>query len=171
MFKEILSHPQIEISLGTNYVKGNRRHCTQHTIYTGPVDAFFDFQFGKLPYRSIRFEHLHYKETELFQKVGTVNFPNEELYTRITEFKHATGQRSSGTSIVREFPTNAGDPYYPIPRAENEALYQKYRALAEAERDVTFVGRLAQYRYYNMDQVVAASLKCAAEIWARLINT
>jgi len=90
---------------------------------------------------------------------AVVNYPNENDFTRITEFKYLTAQEHSGTSIVREFPRAEGDPYYPIPRPDNEALYQRYKALADAEPDTTFVGRLAQYRYYNMDQVVAAALK------------
>jgi len=90
-----------------------------------------------------------------------VNFPNTEEFTRITEFKHLTGQTIAGTSVVREYPRAEGDPFYPIPRPENEALFKRYQALADVEEKVTFVGRLAQYRYYNMDQVVAAALSTA----------
>jgi UDP-galactopyranose mutase len=132
------------------------------------VDAFFGYCFGKLPYRSIRFEHEHLPGTRTYQPVGTVNFPNDYEYTRITEFKHLTGQAHSGTSIVREFPQDEGDPYYPIPRAANEALYQRYSALTLAETGVTFVGRLAQYRYYNMDQCVGAALKSSQYVLDKL---
>jgi UDP-galactopyranose mutase len=136
----------------------------QHVVYTGPIDAYFDYCFGPLPYRSLRFEHEHLADVEQFQEVGTVNYPNDHAFTRITEFKHLTGQQHPGTSIVREYPQSEGEPYYPIPRDENEALYQRYAALAEKEPNVTFVGRLAQYRYYNMDQVVGAALKTAENL-------
>jgi UDP-galactopyranose mutase len=96
-----------------------------------------------------------------------VNYPNRHAYTRITEFRHLTGQAHLGTSIVREYPQAEGDPYYPVPNPANEALFRRYAALADAERDVTFVGRLAQYRYFNMDQIVAAALKAAQDLLAR----
>jgi UDP-galactopyranose mutase len=133
-------------------------------VYTGPIDAYFRHVHGSLPYRSLRFEHEHLAAVEWHQSVGTVNYPNDHAYTRITEFKHLTGQRHAGTSIVREYPCADGDPYYPIPRAENEALFKRYQAMAEGERDTTFVGRLAQYRYYNMDQVVGAALAAVRRI-------
>jgi UDP-galactopyranose mutase len=93
-----------------------------------------------------------------------VNYPNDHAYTRITEFKHLTGQKHAGTSIVREYPQAEGDPYYPVPRAENEALFKRYEELTKREANVTFVGRLAQYRYYNMDQVVGAALAAAKRL-------
>jgi UDP-galactopyranose mutase len=93
------------------------------------------------------------------QPVGTVNYPNRYDYTRITEFKHLTGQSHSGTSFVREYPADDGDPYYPVPSPQNAELYRRYAELAEGERNTVFVGRLAQYRYLNMDQVVASALK------------
>jgi len=169
MFEKIIGHPNIKIELNLDYRHIKNKFEFKHTIYTGPIDEFFDFAFGRLPYRSIRFEHEHIANIEKFQPVGTVNFPSEYLYTRITEFKHATGQRHSGTSIVREYPCDEGDPFYPIPRTENESLYKKYRDLSEAQSGVTFVGRLAQYRYYNMDQVVAAAIKSTENLVRRLI--
>ncbi len=132
-----------------------------HTIYTGPINAFFDFCYGRLPYRSLRFEHEHYRDTACTQPVGTVNCPNDHSYTRVTEFKHITGQVHPGTSVMREYPCVEGEPYYPVPRPQNEMLYQRYKELAESTPAVSFVGRLAQYRYYNMDQVVAAALTSA----------
>lgn len=126
-------------------------------IYTGPVDAFFDHCYGKLPYRSLEFRHETHDQ-EVFQPVGTVNYPNDYGYTRISEFKYITGQVAPRTSVVYEYPQAEGDPYYPVPRPENAELYKKYEALADAREDVTFVGRLATYRYYNMDQVVAQAL-------------
>lgn len=106
----------------------------------------------------MRFEHQYLVDADKFQEVGTVNYPNDFEFTRITEFKHLTGQVHKGTSIVKEYPEADGDPYYPIPREENQALFEKYKDLADKLNNVTFVGRLAQYRYYNMDQVIAAAL-------------
>jgi UDP-galactopyranose mutase len=121
------------------------------------VDAFFDHRYGKLPYRSLHFEHVTVPQ-EQFQSVGTVNYPNDYGYTRISEFKYITGQQHTHTSVVYEYPRAEGDPYYPVPRPENAELYKKYEADAKAMTNVTFVGRLATYRYYNMDQVVAQAL-------------
>jgi UDP-galactopyranose mutase len=126
-------------------------------IYTGPVDAFFDYRYGKLPYRSLEFKHETH-DTAQFQIAPVVNYPNEQPYTRITEFKYLTGQEHKKTSIVYEIPQAEGDPYYPVPRKENADLYAKYKLLADSRSDVHFVGRLATYRYYNMDQIVAQSL-------------
>lgn len=158
MFERMLDHPNIALRLGVDYEDVRHRWQPVHTVYSGPVDEFFGHRLGKLPYRSLRFEHLHLADVEQLQPVGTVNYPNDHAYTRITEFKHLTGEQHRGTSIVRELPQAEGDPYYPIPAAANEALYQRYRELAEQAVNTTFIGRLAQYRYYNMDQVVAAAL-------------
>jgi UDP-galactopyranose mutase len=161
MFKRMLDHPNIRIEVGVDFAAVRERIEWETLFYTGPIDEYFGFCYGRLSYRSLRFEHEHLAATHRFQPVGTVNYPNDEMFTRITEFKYLTGQEHAGTSIVREYPQADGDPYYPIPRPENQELYQKYRALADAEQNVFFVGRLAQYRYYNMDQVVAAALKLA----------
>ena len=126
-------------------------------IYSGPIDEFFDYRFGKLPYRSLAFRHETH-ETEVFQPVAVVNYPNDYAFTRITEFKHLTGQTHAKTSIVYEYPQDEGDPYYPIPRRENAELYALYNALAKQNPRVHFVGRLGTYKYYNMDQIVAQSL-------------
>jgi UDP-galactopyranose mutase len=126
-------------------------------IFTGPVDEYFDYRFGPLPYRSLEFRH-RTLDRERFQPVAVVNHPNEHDYTRVTEFKHLTGQSHPRTSVVYEYPQAAGDPYYPIPRPENAELYKRYQALADVTPRVHFVGRLATYRYYNMDQVVAQAL-------------
>jgi UDP-galactopyranose mutase len=159
MFERMLSHPLIEVRTSTDLAAVREAEDYGMLVYTGPVDAFFDHRFGPLPYRSLRFE-FETLANERYQPVGTVNYPDETAvpFTRITEFKHLTGQRHPATTIVREFPTAEGDPYYPIPRPENAELYRRYQALAEARRDVHFVGRLATYRYYNMDQVVAQAL-------------
>jgi UDP-galactopyranose mutase len=126
-------------------------------IYTGPIDYYFDYCYGKLPYRSLEFK-FETVETEVFQPTGTVNYPNEHPYTRVTEFKYLTGQKHPKTTMVYEYPKAEGDPYYPVPRPENAELYKKYQALADETPNVHFVGRLATYKYYNMDQVVAQSL-------------
>ena len=160
MFERMLDHPNIELQLGADYFEIRDTLKERHIIYTGPIDAFFDYRFGKLPYRSLVFEHHHLPDTERIQEVAVYNYPGPECpYTRITDFKHLTGQCHSGTSIVRESSAAEGDPYYPIPRPENDMIFRQYEALAKERKDVTFVGRLAQYRYYNMDQVVDSALK------------
>src|SRR4051812_33126202 len=157
MFESMLDHPNIKVMLNTDYREVVDVLPWKHMIYTGPVDAFFNFKYGKLPYRSLEFKHVTLPQ-EQFQEVGTVNYPNDYGYTRISEFKHITGQEHPTTSIVYEFPRAEGDPYYPVPKAENAELYRKYEAEADAMENVTFVGRLATYKYYNMDQVVAQAL-------------
>ena len=164
MFARMLDHPNIRIEVGTDFEAMRNRVRWKTLFYTGPIDEYFHYCYGKLPYRSLRFEHEHLADVEKFQPVGTVNYPNKHDFTRITEFKYLTGQQHPGTSIVREYPEAEGDPYYPIPRTENHGLYQRYKALADEERNVYFVGRLAQYRYYNMDQVVAAALTLMVRI-------
>ena len=158
MFQRMLDHPNITIMLGTDYRDVKDEVDAAHLIYTGPVDEYFDWRFGKLPYRSLRFVHSTI-DAEQYQPVGTVNFPAEDVpYTRISEYKHLTGQQHRQTSITLEYPSAEGDPYYPVPRPENQALYKRYEALADATKGVTFVGRLATYRYYNMDQIVGQAL-------------
>jgi UDP-galactopyranose mutase len=157
MFERMLRHPNIKVMLNTDYREVVEVIPWQRMIYTGPIDEFFNHRYGRLPYRSLEFDHVNLPQ-ERFQDVGTVNYPNDYAYTRITEFKHITGQRHPTTSIVYEYPRADGDPYYPVPRPENAALYQRYQAEAERLTDVTFVGRLATYRYYNMDQVVGQAL-------------
>ena len=157
MFERMLDHPNIKIMLNTDYRDIERIIPYKEMIYTGPVDEFFDFRHGKLPYRSLEFKH-ETKDMEVYQSAPVVNYPNDNLYTRITEFKYLTGQEHSKTSIVYEYPRAEGDPYYPVPRPENAELYAKYKALADETPGVYFVGRLATYKYYNMDQVVAQAL-------------
>lgn len=164
MFKRMLDHPRIRVQLGTDFLQFRARAKWKLLVYTGSIDEYYNQCFGKLPYRSLHFEHDHLPAVAQFQPVGTVNYPNECEFTRVTEFKHLTGQKHRGTSIVREYPRAEGDPYYPIPRVENQLLYERYSRLAVTESNVCFVGRLAQYRYYNMDQVVAAALKVSRQI-------
>jgi len=166
MFGRMLDHPLITYETGVEFESVRNAISYRHLIYTGPIDAYFGYCYGRLPYRSIDFVHEHLPGRSMFQPVATVNHPNDGDYTRVTEFKYLTGQNHPGTSIVREYPKAEGDPLYPIPRKENEALYRRYKAHADACTDVTFVGRLAQYRYYDMDQVVGAALAAAARIGA-----
>lgn len=158
MFERMLDHPNIEVRLGVDYRELREQVDYGHLVYCGPIDEFFDYCYGRLPYRSLRFEHKSLAQ-EQFQAVGTVNYPVEDVpYTRISEYKHLTGQQHPTTSITYEYPSAEGDPYYPIPRRENAELYQRYHQLAEQTPGVTFLGRLGTYKYYNMDQVVGQAL-------------
>jgi UDP-galactopyranose mutase len=157
MFQKMLSHPNIKVMLNTDYKEVIDIIPHKQLIYTGPIDAYFDYCYGKLPYRSLEFK-FETIDKELFQPTGTVNYPNEQLYTRITDFKYLTGQTHPKTAIVYEFPRAEGDPYYPVPRPENAEVYKKYQQLAATMTNTYFVGRLATYKYYNMDQVVAQAL-------------
>jgi UDP-galactopyranose mutase len=170
MFERMLDHPNINIELGVDFKDVRHKVAATTLVYTGPIDEFFDYQYGPLAYRSLHFEHLHIPGNAKYQPVGTVNYPNDHSFTRITEFKHLTGQEHSGTSIVREYPRAEGDPYYPVPRPENEVLFKRYQELAVSHPHVLFVGRLAQYRYFNMDQAVAAALKAADQIMAGALS-
>jgi UDP-galactopyranose mutase len=163
LFENMLDHPNITIALNSDYHDVQREVSCEQIVYTGPVDEFFEFRFGKLPYRSLEFKHSTVR-CERFQPAPVVNYPNEHAYTRITEFKYLTGQRHRKTSIVYEFPRSEGDPYYPVPRPENALIYKQYQKLADATPNVHFVGRLATYRYYNMDQVVAQALTLVAKL-------
>ncbi len=158
MFEAMLDHPNITVRTGVEYRDIIETVDVDHIVFTGPIDEFFDFRYGKLPYRSLEFRHETHDVAE-FQPVGVVNYPDEAVpFTRITEYKHLTGQTHAKTSITYEFPRAEGDPYYPIPRPENQALFKRYEALADAQPNVTFAGRLATYRYYNMDQIVGQAL-------------
>ena len=157
MFEKMLDHPNIKVMLNCDYREIVKEISFKEMVYTGPIDEFFDYRYGKLPYRSLEFKHETH-DVEKFQPVTVVNYPNEQAFTRITEFKQLTGQEHKKTSIVYEFPQAEGDPYYPVPRKENNEIYAKYKLLSETRSDVHFVGRLATYRYYNMDQIVAQSL-------------
>ncbi len=162
LFGNMLDHPNIRILLNTDYRDVRDTLPYRELIYSGPVDEFFDYQFGKLPYRCLEFKHETLNQPQ-FQPVAVVNYPNDYEFTRITEFKHLTGQAHAKTSIVYEFSRAQGDPYYPIPRGENSALYRQYKKLAD-DAGVHFVGRLATYKYYNMDQVVAQALTLYARL-------
>jgi UDP-galactopyranose mutase len=157
MFEKMLDHPNISIMLNTDYKDLEKWVPFNKMIYTGPIDYFFNHCYGYLPYRSIEFKFKTFDQ-ENYQPTGTVNYPNDQAYTRVTEFKYLTGQKHSKTTVVFEYPKADGDPYYPVPRPENAELYKKYQLLAQTTPNVYFSGRLATYKYYNMDQVVAQSL-------------
>jgi UDP-galactopyranose mutase len=163
MFERMLDHPNIKVLLNCDYRDVDKDIPFREMIYTGPVDTYFDYCYGKLPYRSLEFKHETHDQA-VFQPAPVVNYPNEQSYTRITEFKYLTGQEHPRTSIVYEFPQAEGDPYYPVPRKENAAIYAKYQTLANRTSGVTFVGRLATYKYYNMDQIVAQALTTYGKI-------
>jgi UDP-galactopyranose mutase len=163
MFERMLAHPNIKIMLNTDYREIEGSIAYDRVVFTGPVDEYFDFRFGKLPYRSLEFK-FETLETERHQPVAVVNYPNDNGFTRITEIKHITGQQHAKTTLVTEYPRAEGDPYYPVPRPENAALYRRYQELADATDGVHFVGRLATYKYYNMDQVVAQALATYSKI-------
>jgi UDP-galactopyranose mutase len=166
LFERMLSHPNVKIMLNTDYREIEPFIPYREMIYTGPVDEFFDYRFGKLPYRSIDF-HFETLDVPVYQPVAVVNYPNDYAYTRVTEFKYLTGQEHPKTTVVYEYPRGDGDPYYPVPRKENAEIYKQYKALADATPNVRFVGRLATYKYYNMDQVVGQALALFNKLMGR----
>ena len=157
MFERMLSHPNIKILLNADYRELKDLVPHRQLVFTGPVDEYFDYCFGRLPYRSLRFQW-ETRDVPVAQPAPVINYPNDHLYTRVTEMKYLSGQEHPKTSLVYEYPTDQGDPYYPVPTPENAALYAKYKELAEATSEVQFLGRLGTYKYYNMDQVVAQAL-------------
>lgn len=170
MFERLLAHRNIKVMLNTDWREVDGLIPYREIIYTGPVDEFFNYRYGKLPYRSIQFRFETLNET-LHQPVAVINYPNDYPYTRVTEFKHLTGQEHAKTSLVYEYPQAEGDPYYPVPRPENSELYKQYKALADNTAGVHFAGRLATYKYYNMDQVVAQALALFDKIAAQATQT
>ncbi len=163
LFLRMLEHPGISLLLNTDYRSIIREISFNRMVFTGPIDEYFDFIHGPLPYRSVFFEFDTYPTDELpegkYQPVGTVTYPNDYDFTRVAEFKHFTGQIHPFTSIVRQYPQDSGEPYYPIPNEETKALYQKYSIMAKSLKNVWFLGRLANYRYFNMDQVIEKALE------------
>ena len=161
MFERMLDHPNIEVRLGVDFHEDDHGIEYDHLVYTGPVDRYFDYRFGPLPYRSLEFELVNEPTPDgsLVQPAASINFPTEEVpYTRTTEFRHMTGQTHTSSTIAYEYPRAEGDPYYPIPNDETRALYKRYAALTDELPAVTFVGRLARYQYLDMDQVVGQAL-------------
>lgn len=163
MFQRMLDHPNISVLLNTDFAEVRDLIPYRELIYTGPIDAYAGFRYGRLPYRSLRFRFETVQGSQV-QPVGTINYPNEHPFTRVTEFRQLTGQQHHLSTLVYEYPEASGDPYYPVPCQENRDLYEHYRALVSRQPGVHFVGRLATYRYYNMDQVVAQALKLYARL-------
>lgn len=159
LFRSILAHENIHILLNANWFDIRSKINYKKLVYTGPVDAYFDYKLGKLEYRSVRFEYETYHDMEFYQPVGTVNYPNDYDYTRISEYKHFTGQKLGLTTIAREYSSSTGEPFYTVPDEKNHALAEKYNAMARAACDTIFIGRLAEYKYYNMDQIVLRALE------------
>lgn len=174
--KLLLSAPNVHVHLGVDFQEVKEQWDYKHLVYTGPIDLFYEEKYDRLPYRSLTFENESYTDdhlqklgkSEFWQPAVQVNYPDEDVpYTRIVEIKHATGQEVGATTIVREYPKSfeeGDEPFYPLPNREAKYQYDKYAALAKEEKNVSFVGRLAKYRYYNMDQVVAAALTEADKI-------
>jgi UDP-galactopyranose mutase len=170
MFKKMVEHSNINVLLNVDYREVKNKVSYKHLIFTGPIDEYFDYRYGKLPYRSLEFRHVTV-DTPQFQPVAVVNYPDEKIeHTRITEYKYLTGQEHAKTALTYEIPQTEGDPYYPIPRPQNAELYKKYQALADETPNVTFVGRLATYKYYNMDQVVGQALAAYQRLAAAEAN-
>jgi UDP-galactopyranose mutase len=167
LVRRMLAHPRIDVALGVDYRDLDVR--ARKTIVTGPVDEYFDYRYGRLPYRSLRFE-FETHDVERYQAAACVNEPSEHVaHTRTTEYKYLTGQRCAKTVVSREYALEGGDPFYPIPCPESRAMHRRYEALARCEPNVTFAGRLGEYRYYNMDQVVASALAKVAELAAETV--
>ncbi len=163
MFERMLSHPNIKILLNADYREVLGVVPFAELIFTGPIDEFFDYRFGKPPYRSLEFR-FETKSVPVAQEAPVINYPNENAYTRVTEFKYLTGQEHPKTTLVYEYARASGDPYYPVPQPQNTALYKQYQDLATQTRGVHFLGRLGTYKYYNMDQVVAQALTLYAKL-------
>ncbi|PTM97173.1 UDP-galactopyranose mutase [Mycoplana dimorpha] len=166
LFENMLRSSNIHVMTQTDYRDVKDRIPHRRVIYTGPIDEYFEFCFGRLPYRSLQFEHVT-RDVPWHQPVAVVNYPQTKDYTRVTEYKHLTGQSHPKTTLSYEYPSDVGDPYYPVPNAENQERFKKYECLAMNTPDVWFVGRLATYRYYNMDQVVGQALST----FRRICNT
>ncbi|WP_294182013.1 UDP-galactopyranose mutase [uncultured Clostridium sp.] len=163
MFKNMLDHKNIKIMLNVDYFEIKDEISYKNLIYTGPIDYFFSYCFGNLPYRSLEFVQETYN-VEHYQKAGTVNYPNDYDFTRITEYKYFTGQKSPVTTIMKEYSRAEGEPYYPIPRKENKNLYKKYEEKAKKLNNAYFIGRLANYKYFNMDVVVSEAFELMNKI-------
>jgi len=173
---------KLKLLLNTDFQDVRESAEYKYLIFTGPIDAYYDFCHGSLPYRSLEFKRESFDEEALrerqpvsgkkgfWQPALQVNYPNDHSYTRIVEMKHATGQEIPNTTIVKEYPRTHSmhnEPFYPIPSSDASEIYRKYKAMADMENKVSFVGRLARYQYLNMDQVVGMALKEFERIAAR----
>lgn len=184
MFEEMMAHsPNLQVRLGVDYKDEQKNWQYRHMIFTGPIDEYYDHCYGSLPYRSLRFERETHSGEELraraaisgkeglWQPALQVNYPDLDVpYTRTVEIKHATGQKIDATTVIREFPedwTPEKEPFYPVPTDITAQLYTRYRQLADQETNVSFIGRLGTYRYYNMDQVTGMALTEAEKLIQR----
>jgi UDP-galactopyranose mutase len=168
MFEKILNHPNITVKLNTDFfsVRDALKNY-EKLFYTGPIDQFFDFKFNvkdHLEYRSINFVHETLNQ-EYFQENSVINYPNEEGFTRIVEYKYITKQKHPKTTIVKEFTTDKGDPYYPVPNPKNQSIFNEYKKEADKLQNIYFVGRLANYKYFNMDQAFKNALDLFDQLW------
>lgn len=162
IFKKMLTHKNITVKLNTDFFDYKNKiniNNFEKVFYTGPIDRFFDYQFGKkgLEYRSLQFDFRTYNK-EFFQNNSVINYPNDYDFTRIVEYKHITGQKHPKTTVSREYPTDKGDPYYPVLTRKNRLIYKKYKGLSKQLKNIYFVGRLAEYRYINMDEAFKNAL-------------
>lgn len=164
MFERMISHPNITLKLSMHYERSMRK-LAENIIWTGQIDEYFNYQFGKLPYRSLNFEFKSFFGKDYIQECEQVNYPDDDIkFTRIVEIKHATGQKCPNTTISIEYPQDEGEPYYPVPSLKNIRCYHRYHEESKKEKNVYFVGRLAQYEYLNIDQVTKFALKLYEEI-------
>ncbi len=167
MFTRMISHPRIRVRLSTSFddVRSNV-HPRVATVYSGPIDSYFGYKLGRLPWRSLEF-HFEPFQKQTVQPCVQINYPNEYEYTRTAEIKHITRQQIDTTVVSYEYPRSYGDPYYPAPAPENRILYQQYEYLAREEQKknkVFFAGRLARYTYINTDEAVQMALDTFYEI-------
>ena len=164
MFDRILDHPLIDVKLSQDYFEIKDKLVAKiATVYTGPIDKFYAYRYGKLEWRSLRFEFEHF-EQNFKQECVQINYPNDYDYTRSVEIKHVSKQEHPHTVVCKEFPQDIGDPYYPVPNKENRERYIQYKELAEKEQKIIFVGRLAEYTYINTDEAIAKALKVAEKL-------
>jgi UDP-galactopyranose mutase len=187
MFEKMMAHsPNLQVRLGVDYKEEKESWQFRHLIFTGPIDEYYDHCYGSLPYRSLRFERETHTGEELraraaisgkeglWQPALQVNYPDLDVpYTRTVEIKHATGQNIEATTVIREFPedwTPEKEPFYPVPTDVTAQLYTRYRQLADQETNVSFIGRLGTYRYYNMDQVTGMALTEAEKLIQRYLS-
>lgn len=160
MFRRMTNHKNITVALNTDFSSISTLAHFNKVVYTGPIDCFFNYAFGALPYRSLQFEHKTIDQ-EFYQVCQQVNYPNDFGYTRIVEWKHATGQKHAKTSITMEYPCKwepGKEPFYAVQTPDSEILYKKYKTAADKLTTVKFCGRLADFKYYNMDQVIGRAL-------------
>jgi UDP-galactopyranose mutase len=161
MINNMLEHENIHLLLGCDYMNIKDQFSAKLLVYTGELDKFFDYRFGKLAYRSVKIAFRTY-EQELFQPAPVVNYPNDYDYTRITEFKQMTGEVSKKTTVCFEYPSADGLPFYTVPNKENQSLREQYMqevAQLETTGNCLFIGRLAEYKYYNMDLAIESAIK------------